>query len=71
MTMTAKRKKSGPGGRREGAGRKPVLKGATTLSVTFEASDHKAVERLAEKRGVSVASVVREAVKTYMARRKK
>ena len=71
MRMTAKRKKSGRGGRREGAGRKPVLKGATTLSVTLEHADYKAVELLAEKRGASFASVVREAVKAYMARRKK
>ena len=69
--MAAKRKKSGRGGFREGAGRKRILKDATTLSVTLEASDYKAVERLAEKRGVSFASVVREAVKTYMAKQKK
>ncbi len=69
--MAAKRKKSGRGGRREGAGRKPVLREARTVSVTLEASDYKAVERLAEKRGVSFASVVREAVKTYMTRQKK
>jgi hypothetical protein len=69
--MAAKRKKSSRGGFREGAGRKRVLKGATTLSVILEASDYKAVEKLAEKRGVSFASVVREAVKAYMARQKK
>jgi predicted DNA-binding ribbon-helix-helix protein len=69
--MAAKRKKSGRGGRREGAGRKPVLDGARTLSVTLEDSDYEAVEHLAEARGVSFAKVVREAVKAYMARRKK
>jgi hypothetical protein len=71
MTMTAKRKKSGRGGRREGAGRKPVLKRARTVSVTLEAADYEAVEHLAEQRGVSFAAVIRDAVKTYMARRKK
>jgi len=71
MTMTAKRKKSGRGGRREGAGRRPVLKGARTVSVTLEAADYEVVEHLAEQRGVSFAAVVREAVAAYTARRKK
>jgi hypothetical protein len=69
--MAAKRKKSGRGGRREGAGRKRILDGARTLSVTLEEADYEAVERLAETRSVSFASVVREAVKAYTARRKK
>jgi predicted DNA-binding ribbon-helix-helix protein len=69
--MTAKRKQSGWGGRREGAGRKPVLRGARTVSVTLEDAHYEAVERLAEQRGVSFAAVVREAVASYMARRKR
>ena len=69
--MAARRKKSRRGGRRPGAGRKPILEGAKTLSVTLEESEYEAVQRLADERGVSFASVVREAVKAYSARRKK
>lgn len=41
------------------------------LTVTLEGREYEAVERLAEKRGVSFASVVREAVRAYTARRKR
>jgi hypothetical protein len=64
------KKKSGHGGWREGAGRKPFLNGAERLSVSLEEPEYKAVERLAEKRGVSIASVIREAVKAYVAKRR-
>ena len=69
--MTSRRKKSRRGGYRKGAGRKAVLKRATAVTVTLEGPEYEAVERLAEDRGVSFASVVREAVKSYTARRKK
>ncbi len=69
--MTAKRKKPGRGGRREGAGRKPVLKGARTVSVTLEDAHYEAIERLAQQRGVSFAAVVRDAVAAYTAKRKR
>ena len=71
VPMAARRKKSSRGGRREGAGRKPVLKGAKTLSVTLEETEYEAIQGLAEARGVSFATVVREAVKSYTARRKR
>jgi predicted DNA-binding ribbon-helix-helix protein len=39
--------------------------------VTLEDAHYEVVERLAEQRGVSFASVVREAVAAYTARQKK
>ncbi len=69
--MASRRKKSRRGGYRKGAGRKAVLKRARAVTVTLEGPDYQAIERFAEERGVSFASVVREAVKSYTARRKK
>ena len=68
-SMPAKRK-SRVGGAREGAGRKPILRDARPLTITLDGPDYEAVARLAEKRGASLGAVVREAVKTYVARRK-
>jgi predicted transcriptional regulator len=40
------------------------------LTVSLEETEHEAVEGLAEKRGVSIASIIREAVREYVARRR-
>ena len=69
--MASRRKQSGRGGFREGAGRKPVLKAARTITVTLEEADYKAVQRLAEGRGDSFASVIRAALRAYLKRRKR
>jgi len=69
--MPARRKKSRRGGYRPGAGRKPVLQGARAVTVTLEEPQYAAVERLAAEDGVSLASIVREAVKAYTVRRKR
>jgi hypothetical protein len=68
--MAAKAKKSQRGGRREGAGRKPFLKGGQRLSIALEEAEYAKVERLARARGDSIAAVIREAVKAYLARRR-
>ncbi len=68
--MTPPAKKSKHGGRREGAGRKPVLNGAERLSISLEAADYKSLERLARQRNDSIAAVIRDAVKAYLARRR-
>jgi hypothetical protein len=68
--MTNK-KKSGRGGYRPGAGRKPVLNEAREVTVTLEAADYEAAEELAEKRGQSFAAVIRAALKSYLKRQKK
>jgi len=69
--VTARRKKSRRGGYRPGAGRKPVLQGARAVTVTLEQPQYEAVERFAVKDGVSLASIVREAVEAYTVRRKR
>jgi hypothetical protein len=68
--MAARRKKSRWGGYRPGAGRKRVLQGARAVTVTLEQPQYAAVERLAAEDGVSLASIVREAVEAYTVRRK-
>jgi len=68
-SLTTRRKKSTWGGFREGAGRKAVLRDPHRYSLDFEGSQMEALEQIAAKRGVSVASVVREAVARYLTRR--
>ncbi len=69
--MAAKRTKSRRGGRRPGAGRKPMLTDARTLTVTFDGPDYDTVARQADKRDVSLGTVIREAVKAYVSRRRR
>ncbi len=69
--MAAKRSKSRRGGKRPGAGRKPVLKDAHSFAVTLDGVDYEAISREADERGVSLGTIVREAVKGYMARRRR
>ena len=69
--MASKRKQTGRGGYREGAGRKSVLKRARTVTVTLEDSDYEAVAEIAEKRGVSFAAVIRAALGPYLKRQRR
>ncbi len=71
VPMATKRRKSRLGGARPGAGRKPFLKDTKALTVTLEGADYDAVDELAEKRGVSLGTIVREAVQAYVTRRRK
>jgi hypothetical protein len=68
-SLTARRKKSTWGGFREGAGRKAVLRDPCRYTMDFEGPQMEVLQQIASKRGVSVASVVREAVARYVARR--
>ena len=68
--MVTKKKTTSRKAPRTKAGRKPFLKGAKTFSVTLDQSDYQDVERLADKRGVSIAAIIPDAVKAYTARRK-
>jgi len=69
--VTARKTKGTLGGWRPGAGRKPTLKDAVSFTGDIEQADAEALEAIAEERGVSVASLVREAVKAYLKRRRK
>jgi hypothetical protein len=60
------RKKIGRGGRREGAGRPPVLKDPTQRWVNFERRDLGRGERRARAEGISFAELVRKALRRYL-----
>ncbi len=66
-----RKKKTGWGGARPGAGRKPELREPYRYSMDFEGPQMDALEQIASEREVSIASVVREAVDAYLARRRK
>ena len=68
----ARRKVKGTwGGWRPGAGRKPTLKDPVSFTGELERADVDYLEKIAEKRGVSVASLVRNAVAAYVQRQKR
>ena len=69
--VTARKTKGTLGGWRPGAGRKPILKDAVSFTGDLEKADAAALEAIAERRGVSVALLVREAVKAFLKRQKR
>ena len=67
----AKRKPSGLGGWRPGAGRKPTLHDPVSFTGEIERADMEVLGEIAKQRGVSIASLVRNAVATYVKRLKR
>lgn len=68
----ARRKVKGTwGGWRPNAGRKPTLKDPVSFTGELERADVDYLEKIAEKRGASVASLVRNAVAAYVQRQKR
>ena len=59
------------GGWRPGAGRKPTLTDPVSFTGDLERADVDYLEKIAEKRGISVASLVRNAVAAYVQRQKR
>jgi predicted DNA-binding ribbon-helix-helix protein len=66
--MAVSRKKWGRGGARPGAGRKRIVHDPVRLAIDHERADVEALEEIAERRGVSVASLIRKAVQAYVQR---
>lgn len=56
------------GGRREGAGRKPRLSDGVSFTGELERADVEVLQEIAKERGVSVATLVRAAVRAYAKR---
>ena len=69
--VAARKTRSGRGGRRPGAGRKPILNDPVTVTTDVERPDFEVLEVIAEGRGVSVASLVRAAVAAYVKRQRR
>lgn len=69
--MATRKKATGRGGWRPGAGRKPAFEDSVDRSLRFERRDLETLEALAADRGVTTADLVREAVRTYLVRASK
>jgi hypothetical protein len=69
--VAAQREKKGYGGARKGAGRKRIVQDPERIAVDLERPDLDAMRALAEKRGTSVAHLIRRAVSAYLKRSKR
>ena len=58
------------GGRREGAGRKPERVDPVRTTTVLDGPDFDRVEAIAERRGSTVAAVIRDAVRAFLRRQK-
>ena len=61
----------GWGGRRPGAGQKPIIKDRVLRSISFERADMKALEKIAEQRGISFSELIRTLSTAHMKRQKR
>ena len=66
----ARRKASGRGGWRPGAGRKPELEDPVSVTFDMERPQIERLRAIAKERGVSAASLIRKAVDTHLRRLK-
>lgn len=57
------------GGKRANAGRPRVVRDPVRLTIDFEKDDVTRLTERAEDRGISVAQLVREAVRSHLAKR--
>ena len=68
--MAVGKAKSGRGGRRKGAGRKPEMNHPVSLTLWVEKAELERFQAEADRRGVSSAAVIREALRAYSLKRK-
>ena len=71
MAPTTRRKPSGRGGWRPGAGRKRELDNPVRATTVLEGSDFELLASIAAARGATVAAVIRDAVKALLKRHKR
>ena len=71
QAVAQRRTKGTLGGWRPGAGRKAELEDRRMLTISLEGSDYDALAALAHERGVSLSSVIRDALRAYLARHRK
>ncbi len=65
------KKKSTRGGKRPGAGRKPILRDRVALTVHVDGEQYDQLAELADEKEQSLGSVVREAITAYLAKKRK
>ena len=65
------RRKGTWGGRRDQAGRKPFLRDRRRAAVDLDGRDFQRIQEIADKSDRAVAEVLREAVREYLARRRR
>ena len=65
------RKQRTHGGARPGAGRKPLFREAARMTFDLEGTEIDALRKLAERREVAVAELVRAAIRAYLQRQKR
>jgi hypothetical protein len=66
----AKKKASGRGGARPGAGRPAIMREPTPFTVTIDREDYDALAKIAEEQGVTLAALVRETLQRRARRRR-
>lgn len=69
LSMAGRKRASGRGGWRPGAGRKPAFEDSVDRTLRFERRDLETLEAIATERGVTTADLVREAVRSYLGKR--
>jgi len=70
FSVAQRKRKTGRGGARIGAGRKRVVHDPERIAVDLEKPDLDALRTLGKRRGASVANLIRRAVSQYLHRAK-
>ena len=68
--VAQRRRRTGRGGARPGAGRKRLVQDPERIAVDLEKPDLNALRALGKRRGVSVANLIRRSVSQYLHRAK-
>ncbi len=67
-SMTSRERPKGRGGARPGAGRKRIVQNPQRIAVDLEEADLDTLRAVAERRGTSVADLIRRAVGQFLRR---